>query len=288
MRYVSYLHQGTPGWGVQRADGHVVDAASLGGLPATLSGWVRQLAGQADAAAQQAALAARASAAAPVDAAALSWLPVLPDAGKLVCLGVNYHDHAKEGGNTIVEYPALFLRCNTSLLAHEAPLVVPPVSSHLDYEAELAVVIGRTARRVAEADALAHVFGYACFNDATLRDYQRKTSQWTIGKNFDATGGFGPSLVTADELPPGCTGLRIESRLNGQVMQHANTSEMVFGVARTISLLSEAMTLEPGDVLVMGTPAGVGYARKPPVWMKAGDVIEIDIERVGVLRNPVR
>jgi acylpyruvate hydrolase len=288
MRYVSFLNRGMPGWGVQRADGGVVEAASLGDLPATLSGWVRHLAAQPDGAALQAALAGRAASAATLPAAGLAWLPVLPDAGKLVCLGVNYHDHAKEGGNTIVEYPALFLRCNTSLLAHGAPLVVPPVSSHLDYEAELAVVIGRTARRVAEADALGHVFGYACFNDATLRDYQRKTSQWTIGKNFDATGGFGPSLVTADELPPGCTGLRIESRLNGQVMQHANTSEMVFGVARTISLLSEAMTLEPGDVLVMGTPAGVGYARKPPVWMKAGDVIEIDIERVGVLRNPVR
>jgi len=149
------------------------------------------------------------------------------------------------------------------------------------------VVIGRRTRFISEADALGAVFGYACFNDATLRDYQRRTTQWTIGKNFDATGGFGPCLVTADELPPGCTGLRIESRLNGQVMQSADTSDMVFGVARTISLLSEAVTLEPGDVIVMGTPAGVGYARTPPVWMQAGDVIEIEIERVGVLRNPV-
>jgi 2-keto-4-pentenoate hydratase/2-oxohepta-3-ene-1,7-dioic acid hydratase in catechol pathway len=134
---------------------------------------------------------------------------------------------------------------------------------------------------------LSHVFGYACFNDATLRDYQRKTTQWTIGKNFDATGAFGPCLVTADELPPGCVGLHIESRLNGQVMQSATTSDMVFGVARTIALLSEAMTLETGDVVVMGTPAGVGYARNPPVWMKAGDTIEIEIEGVGLLSNPV-
>jgi len=173
------------------------------------------------------------------------------------------------------------------LLAHGAPLKVPEISSKLDYEAELALVIGKTARFVREADALQHVFGYACFNDATLRDYQRKTTQWTIGKNFDATGPFGPELVTADELPPGCAGLHIESRLNGQVMQSATTSDMVFNVARTISLLSEALTLETGDVVVMGTPAGVGYARTPPVWMKAGDVIEVEIERVGLLRNPV-
>ena len=164
---------------------------------------------------------------------------------------------------------------------------MPQASDKLDFEAELAVVVGRSMRWVAEAQALDHVFGYACFNDASLRDYQRRTSQWTIGKNFDATGGFGPCLVTAEELPPGCTGLRIQSRLNGQVMQSANTSDMVFGVARTLSLLSECMTLEPGDVVVMGTPAGVGYARTPPVWMKAGDRIEIDIEGVGVLSNPV-
>jgi acylpyruvate hydrolase len=148
-------------------------------------------------------------------------------------------------------------------------------------------VIGQRTRHVSEADALASVFGYACFNDATLRDYQKRTSQWTIGKNFDGTGGFGPCLVTADELPAGATGLRIQSRLNGQVMQDANTSDMVFGVARTISLLSQCMTLEPGDVLVMGTPGGVGYARTPPVWMKAGDTIEIEIEGVGLLSNPV-
>jgi 2-keto-4-pentenoate hydratase/2-oxohepta-3-ene-1,7-dioic acid hydratase in catechol pathway len=214
-------------------------------------------------------------------------LPAVPAPRKIICLGVNYHDHAKEGGNTVADYPALFLRCNTSLLAHGAPLKVPEISSKLDYEAELALVIGKTARFVREADALQHVFGYACFNDATLRDYQRKTTQWTIGKNFDATGPFGPELVTADELPPGCAGLHIESRLNGQVMQSATTSDMVFNVARTISLLSEALTLETGDVVVMGTPAGVGYARTPPVWMKAGDVIEVEIERVGLLRNPV-
>ena len=184
--------------------------------------------------------------------------------------------------------PALLAQMAAAAAAQAAtPLRVPRISSALDFEAELAVVIGLRARFVAEADALQHVFAYACFNDASLRDYQRKTTQWTIGKNFDATGGFGPSLVTADELPPGCLGLHIESRLNGQVMQSASTSDMVFGVARTLSLLSEALTLEPGDVVVMGTPAGVGYARTPPVWMEAGDTIEVEIEGVGLLSNPV-
>jgi 2-keto-4-pentenoate hydratase/2-oxohepta-3-ene-1,7-dioic acid hydratase in catechol pathway len=131
------------------------------------------------------------------------------------------------------------------------------------------------------------VFGYTCFNDISVREYQRRTPQWTIGKNFDSTGGFGPWLVTADEFEPGATGLRIQSRLNGQVMQDANTSDMIFGVAETIGLLSECLTLDPGDVLVMGTPAGVGFARKPPVWMKPGDTIEVEIERIGVLRNPI-
>jgi len=196
-------------------------------------------------------------------------------------------DHAKEGGNTIADYPVIFFRSATSLLAHGAPLRVPGISSNLDFEAELALVIGKKTRFVSEAQALESVFGYACFNDATLRDYQKRTSQWTIGKNFDGTGGFGPALVTADELPPGCTGLRIQSRLNGQVMQDANTTDMVFGVARTIELLSQVLTLETGDVVVMGTPGGVGYARKPPVWMKAGDTIEIEIENVGLLANPV-
>ena len=282
MRFVSYRADGRAAWGVQRADG-VVPAQALG-LP--LAAELPAFIAQCDATpGLRADVARRAAIATPL--AAVELLPCVPQPGKIVCLGVNYIDHAKEGGNTVGDYPALFLRCNSSLLAHGAPLRVPSISSKLDYEAELAVVIGRRARFVTEADALAHVFGYACFNDATLRDYQRKTTQWTIGKNFDATGGFGPCLVTADELPPGCVGLHIESRLNGQVMQSASTADMVFGVARTIALLSECMTLEPGDVIVTGTPAGVGYARTPPVWMAAGDTIEVEIEGVGLLSNRV-
>lgn len=284
MKLISYQVASGPTWGLCVGEG-VVSRAALGGdLPDSIRGlvcdttrwpqWVRELP-------------QRAAMQSPEPLPTGTLLPCLPDPGKIICLGVNYIDHAKEGGNQIGDYPAIFLRCNTSLLAHGAALQVPKVSSKLDYEAELAVVIGRKVRFVSEADALAAVFGYACFNDATLRDYQRKTTQWTIGKNFDATGAFGPHLVTPDELPPGCVGLRIQSRLNGQVMQDANTKDMAFGVARTIALLSESLTLQPGDVIVMGTPGGVGYARNPPVWMKPGDTIEVEIDGIGVLRNPV-
>ena len=284
MRLVSFQSPGGPAWGVQ-VNGGVVPSPLLGAeLPASLTAFLAQ--SEASRPALQSLL-ARATAALPVPLQQIELLPCVPQPGKVICLGVNYIDHAKEGGNQIGDYPSIFLRCATSLLAHGAPLRVPTVSSMLDFEAELAVVIGRRTRFVSEGDALDAVFGYACFNDATLRDYQRKTTQWTIGKNFDATGAFGPCLVTADELPPGCVGLRIQSRLNGQVMQSANTADMAFGVARTIALLSESLTLEPGDVLVMGTPGGVGYARTPPVWLKAGDTIEVDIEGIGVLSNPV-
>jgi 2-keto-4-pentenoate hydratase/2-oxohepta-3-ene-1,7-dioic acid hydratase in catechol pathway len=285
MRFVSYRVGVTPGWGVLAGEEGVVESRQLGqALPSTLRDFIALSAIQPGLLAD---VKARAAAATPSRLDAVTLAPCVPQPGKIICLGVNYHDHAKEGGNKIAEYPAFFLRCDTSLLAHGAPLQVPAISDKLDFEAELAVVIGQRTRFVSEADALTAVFGYACFNDASLRDYQRRTTQWTIGKNFDATGGFGPSLVTPDELPPGCAGLRIQSILNGKVMQDANTTDMVFGVARTISLLSEAMTLEPGDVLVMGTPGGVGYARTPPVWMKAGDTIEIDIEGIGILSNPV-
>jgi acylpyruvate hydrolase len=214
--------------------------------------------------------------------------PLVPEPGKIVCLGLNYFDHAKEGGRDKPDYPWFFLRAASSLVAHGEPGLVPAVSSKFDYEAELAVVIGRKVpRHTKEADALQYVFGYSCFNDMSVRDYQKRTPQWTIGKNFDGTGGFGPVLVTADELPAGAKGLRIRSLLNGQVMQDANTTDMIFSVAETIALLADVLTLEPGDVLVMGTPAGVGQARTPPVWMKAGDTIQIDIERVGTLSNPI-
>lgn len=238
------------------------------------------------AAAAQAALASDATRTPLAD---LTLAPLVPEPGKTICLGLNYYDHAKEGGREKPEYPWFFFRGKSSLLAHGAPGQLPQVSEKFDYEAELALVIGaKVPRHVSQADALAYVFGYTCFNDMSVRDYQKRTPQWTIGKNFDATGGFGPVLVTADELAPGATGLRIQSRLNGQVMQDASTTDMIWSVAETIALLSDCLTLEPGDVIVMGTPAGVGQARTPPVWMKDGDVIEIDIERIGTLVNPIR
>lgn len=208
--------------------------------------------------------------------------------GKIVCLGLNYYDHAMEGGHAAPEYPAFFLRTATSLVAANEPVICPRVSERLDYEAELAVIIGKPGRHISKERALEYVAGYSCFNDVSVRDYQRKTSQWTIGKNFDGSGPFGPWIVTPDELPPGAAGLRIQTRLNGQVMQDANTSLMMCDVINAIVLLSECMTLEAGDLIVMGTPAGVGHARKPPVWMKDGDVVEIEIERIGVLWNPVK
>ena len=235
-------------------------------------------------------LAQRGAPAATADEVALDdveLLPPVPNPGKIICIGLNYRAHAIEGGNPIPDYPAVFLRCTTSLAAPGAALIYPECSDKLDYEAELAVVIGRTARNVGLADALDHVAGYSCFNDGSVRDYQRKSTQWTMGKNFDGTGGFGPELVTPDELPAGASGLRLVARLNGRVMQDTDTADMIFDVATLIATLSEAMTLEPGDVIATGTPAGVGYARTPPVFMKPGDVIEIEIEGIGTLTNIV-
>lgn len=220
--------------------------------------------------------------------ASLQLSPIIPEPGKIICLGLNYFDHAKEGGRDKPEYPWFFLRSASSLLAPNADAVLPKVSERFDYEAELAVVIGKTVKHATLGNALDCVFGYSCFNDISVRDYQKKTPQWTIGKNFDKTGGLGPVLVTADELPAGATDLKIQARLNGQVMQDANTSDMIWGVAETIQLLTECMTLEPGDLIIMGTPAGVGQARTPPVWMKYGDVVEIEIEHIGLLRNKIQ
>ena len=219
----------------------------------------------------------------PIAFESLDLLPVIPRPGKFVCLGLNYIDHAKEGGyGQPPAYPTLFMRGPTSLQAAGKPIPRPAISETLDYEAELAVVIGKGGKSIPEDKALDHVGGYALFNDATIREYQRITAQWTPGKNFDLTGAFGPELVTPDELPKGAAGLRIQSRLNGKI------SDMMFSVARTISLLSEIMTWEPGDVIAMGTPAGVGHARKPPLWMRDGDVCEIEIEGIGILSNPIR
>ncbi|MCX7259049.1 MAG: fumarylacetoacetate hydrolase family protein [Burkholderiales bacterium] len=219
--------------------------------------------------------------------ASVTMLPLIPNPGKIVCMGLNYADHAKEGGNARPEYPSFFLRGNSSMVGHNQAIVRPKASTQLDYEAELAVIIGKQARHLTAENALDCIAGYSCFNDGSIRNYQRKSSQWTIGKNFDGTGPFGPCLVTPDELPPGAAGLRIQSRLNGKVMQDANTDVFLWNVVEALRIITECMTLEPGDVIITGTPAGVGYARTPPVWMAPGDICEIEVEGVGILSNPI-
>lgn len=213
--------------------------------------------------------------------------PPLPHPGKIICIGLNYAQHSAESGFKVPDYPTVFARYASSLVAHRAPILRPRVSEQLDFEGELVAVIGKQGRHIERASALEHVAGYSIFNDASVRDYQFKSPQWTVGKTFDGTGAFGPELVTADELPRGCAGLRLETRLNGEMVQGASISEMIFDVAALVSILSEAMTLSPGDVIVTGTPAGVGLARKPPLWMKPGDVCEVEIQGLGVLRNPI-
>jgi acylpyruvate hydrolase len=207
--------------------------------------------------------------------------------GKILCLGPNYAATAAQWQYEVSDYPDTVMRAATSLTPHESPIMRPRVSEQLDFAAELAVIIGRRARYLQVDDALGYVAGYACFNDGTVRDYERHTQQWTMGKSFDATGAFGPWMVTADELPPGADGLRIETHLCGEPLQAATTSDMIFSVTRAIALLSECMTLEPGDLIAMGTPAGAGATREPRIWMRPGDIVEVAIEGIGVLRNPV-
>lgn len=223
-----------------------------------------------------------------VDEAALTFLPPVVSPPKIICMGLNYRDHAEESGLGIPDFPVIFGRFPSSLIGHRAPIILPKLSEQLDWEAELVAVLGIGGKDISEADALDHVAGYSVFNDASIRDYQLRTGQWTIGKNFDDSGAFGPWLVTPDELPAGAAGLKIECRVNGEVMQSSNTEMLIFDVARTISLLSGIMTLEAGDVLVMGTPGGVGVARKPQVWMKEGDICEVEIEGIGLLVNPIK
>lgn len=230
---------------------------------------------------------ARAAAGEAIDESALTFLPPVARPSKIVCLGLNYRDHAEEAGLGIPEFPVLFARFPSSLVGHRAPIILPKVSDQLDWEAELVVVLARGGKNIAHTAALDHVAGYSVFNDASIRDYQMKTPQWTAGKNFDDTGAFGPWLVTPDELPAGAAGLKIECRVDGAVMQSSNTGNLIFDVAKTIELLSTFMTLQAGDVLVMGTPGGVGIARNPQVWMKAGQTCEVEIEGVGLLVNPI-
>ena len=214
-------------------------------------------------------------------------LPPLVNPGKIVCIGLNYVDHTKESKYEQPAYPTIFLRVATTLIGHNAPLLRPPFSDSLDYEGELALVMKGGGRLIPRDRALDHVAGYALFNDASVREYQFKAPQWTPGKNFDGTGAFGPEFVTADEVPPGGRGLRLETRLNDKVVQSASTSDMIFDVETLISTVSEVMSLQAGDVIVTGTPSGIGWAREPKLLMQPGDVCSISVDGFMTLRNPV-
>ena len=208
--------------------------------------------------------------------------------GKIICLGLNYMDHIAEGPFEKQAFPAIFMRSPTSLVAAHKPILAPLMSNTMDYEAELAVIIGQKCKHLTAENALDVIAGYSCFNDGSVREYQRHTIQWTMGKNFDQTGPFGPLLVTPDELPTAADGLKIECRLNGQTVQSSTTDMMIFKVTETLIYITEAMTMEAGDIVVMGTPSGVAHSRKPPLWMQNGDVVEVEIEKIGVLSNPVK
>ena len=216
----------------------------------------------------------------------VTWLPVIPNPDKIVCVGLNYQDHVVETGRDNTEQPAIFLRVADSQVGHRQPLLRPRESKNLDFEAEIAVIIGKAGRRISQQDSWSYVAGYSCYNDGSVRDWQRHTIQWTAGKNFAHTGGFGPWMVTADEIPPG-TKMTLSCRLNGEQMQHATTEQMIFKIPKIIEYVSTWTTLLPGDVLVTGTPGGVGARRTPPLWMKPGDKVEVEIDKVGILENSI-
>jgi acylpyruvate hydrolase len=281
MRFASFAENGVNGLAVRtKTGGWAGLAENADGFPGNLE----TLLSRGNSLNDAAAILARGK---PVDLDRVTLLPVLSNPGKIICVGLNYADHSAESGFKQPDYPTLFGRFNSSLIAHGAPIVRPKLSEQLDYEGELVAVIGKGGKNISKAQALDHVVGYSIFNDASIRDYQFKSPQWTMGKNFDDTGAFGPTLVTSDELPPGCLGLRLVTRLNGQVVQSAMIDDMVFDVATQIALVSEAITLLPGDIFVTGTPSGVGLARKPPLWMKHGDICEVEIDQLGILRNPI-
>ncbi len=216
---------------------------------------------------------------------AVKLLPPIPNPDKIVCVGLNYKEHAAEAGAAIPEFPMLFVRLTNTLAAHDSPMIRPKLSGDFDYEAELVIVMAKGGRHIAKAAALDHVLGYSCFNDGSIRDFQFKHSL-AAGKNFPATGGFGPWIVTRDEIPDP-SALTISTRVNGKEVQRSGIDDLIFDVPSIIAYVSGFTPLEPGDVIATGTPSGVGFARKPPLWLKAGDVVEVEISGIGVLRNPV-
>ena len=279
MKLISYQHDGADSYGAVVGDRVVDLRRAFGGPAAGLKALVAALLGEA------ARVVAAAEPGPKLDEVRL--LPVIPNPGKIVCVGLNYGEHVRETGREITEQPTLFLRVAESQLAHGEDIVLPPESTKLDNEGEIAVVIGKAGRRIAEQDAWDHIAGYACYNDGSIRDWQSATPQWTAGKNFWRTGGFGPWLVTRDEIRDGQV-MTLVTRLNGQEMQRTTTDKLIHSIPRQIAHTSAFTPLTAGDVIVTGTPGGVGAKRTPPVWMKPGDIVEIEVDAIGILRNGIR
>jgi 2-keto-4-pentenoate hydratase/2-oxohepta-3-ene-1,7-dioic acid hydratase in catechol pathway len=286
MKIVSFEDSGLR-LGVVEGDNVIDLRAADAAAPTDLGDWLRRSNGDLKPLAD---LAARAPASARRPLAGLKFALPVPAPGKIVCLGLNYLAHVKEGPqrDNIPKYPSIFFRVLTSLVPHLQPLMRPLASIQLDYEGEMVAIVGKRAKHLTLENAVDCIAGYSCANEGSVREFQRHTTQWGMGKNFDNSGSFGPWMVTADELPRGGKGLKIMSRLNGTNMQSDNTDNMMFPLAETLVYLTQGMTLEPGDIVLTGTPSGVGHARKPdPVWMKPGDTIEVEVEGVGILRNGI-
>lgn len=280
MRIVAFSAGGVRSLGIREGE-EIIDLTESG-LPSSLKNFL-----MAGAPAMEAAQKIRRHAKERRSLASIKFHSPIDNPDKAIAVGLNYRDHAAESKFEAPAYPVLFHRYPSSWVAHREPLVRPWVSTQFDYEGELVIVIGRPGHRIGRADALSHVAGYSIFNDGSIRDYQFKSPQWMMGKNFDNSGSFGPEFVTSDELPLGASGLRLATRLNGTTVQEASTRDMIFDVATLVTVCSEAMALKTGDLIISGTPAGVGFARKPQLFMKAGDICEVEVEGIGVLSNPV-
>ncbi|MBR1219492.1 fumarylacetoacetate hydrolase family protein [Bradyrhizobium sp. U87765 SZCCT0131] len=278
MKFASFTHNGAASWGLIEGDNAIDVGARLRDRFSDLKSAIA--AGALPDAAAAAAGATR------IPLAAIGWLPVIPNPDKILCIGLNYETHRKETGRSEVENPTVFGRFANSQTGHLTDIVRPRVSTDLDFEGELALVIGKAGRYISRSEAWGHIAGYACYNEGSVRDFQRHTHQFTPGKNFPRTGAFGPWLVTPDEAGD-LAGLRLQTRLNGEVVQDATLGQMIFDIPRQIEYCSSFTRLEPGDVIVTGTPGGVGAKRTPPLWMKPGDVVEVEIDRIGLLRNGI-
>ena len=278
MKITTYSVNGTASYGVVTDDG-IIDAKPLAGGPQTLRGAIA--AGALDIIAEAAAGKSHDHSLDEVE-----FLPVIPDPDKIIAVGLNYRSYVLEGGRDIPEWPMIFTRFANSQVGHGQAMIKPNASDMFDFEGEMAVIIGKTCRHVSEADALSVVAGYSCYNDGSIRDFQRHTSQFVPGKSFYKSGGFGPWMVTADEIPDPAS-LTLITRLNGEEMQRATTDDLLFSIPQLIHYLSTVTELVPGDVIVSGTTGGVGFYRDPQVFMKEGDTVEIELDKIGVLRNPI-